>query len=371
MNDPPRILIVDDNESNRAILCARLASQGYELAEAGDGEEALAAIAAFGPDLVLLDIMMPKLNGLEVCRRLRADVSAPFVPIILVTALADGSDVVAGLDAGADEYLIKPIDQHALLARVRSMLRIKGLHDKAQGQAEELALWNRELERRVAEQLEQIERASRLKHFLSPEVVDIILSSGGEAALASHRREVTVLFCDLRGFTAFAEIAEPEEVMSVIREYRAALGALIRKFQGTLERFAGDGLMIIFNDPAPCPDPCARAVRMAAAMRERFNDIAGRWRAGGHMLGFGVGIAHGYATLGAIGFEGRLDYGAIGTVVNLAARLCAEAQDGQILIDARVHGAVADIVQADSVGEMQLKGLHRKSLVFDVRALTR
>ena len=323
MRDPPRILIVDDNEHNRAIIAARLSTKGYSIAEACDGVEALEAVRGEAPDLILLDVTMPRMDGLEACRRLKDDASLGFIPVILVTALSDTKDVIVGLEAGADEYLTKPIDQPALLARVRSMLRIKELQDRTKLQATELAAWNDALERRVAEQLVQIERASRLKRFLPPQVADLIQASPTMEALESHRREITVVFCDLRGFTAFAEAAEPEEVMAVLKEYHSALGALIHEFEGTLERFVGDGVLVLFNDPIPCQEPCLRAARMAAAMRARLKELSIRWRASGHTLGFGVGIAHGYATLGPIGFEGRSDYAAIGTVVNLAARLCA------------------------------------------------
>jgi adenylate cyclase len=370
MRDPPRILIVDDNENNRAILAARLSAQGYSTAEACDGLEALEAVRDETPDLVLLDVAMPRMDGLEACRRLRNDPSVGFVPIILVTAKSDSKDMVAGLEAGADEYLTKPIDQSALVARVRSMLRIKELHDRARRQAAELAELNDSLERRVAEQVIQIERASRLKRFLSPQVADLILASPTMEPLESHRREVTVVFCDLRGFTAFAEVAEPEEVMTVLQQYHAALGALIHEFEGTLERFVGDGVLVLFNDPIPCPDPCLRGARMAAAMRVRLKELAARWRASGHTLGFGVGIAHGYATLGTIGFEGRSDYSAIGTVVNLAARLCAEAGDGHILVDGKVRAAITDIASFESAGDLVLKGLHRVVPAFDLRTIT-
>jgi class 3 adenylate cyclase/CheY-like chemotaxis protein len=363
VRDPPRILIVDDNENNRAILAARLSAQGYSTAEACDGAEALEAARRDAPDLILLDVEMPRMDGLEACRRLRSDPSVGFVPIILVTARADSKDVVAGLEAGADEYLTKPVDQHALIARVRSMLRVKELHDRTKQQAAELAAWNDALERRVAEQVIQIERANRLKRFLSPQVADLVLASAMEA-LESHRREITVAFCDLRGFTGFAEIAEPEEVMAILRDYHAALGALIHQFEGTLERFVGDDVLVLFNDPIPCPDPCLRAARMAAAMRARLAELAVRWRASGHSLGFGVGIAHGYATLGAIGFEGRSDYSAIGTVVNLAARLCAEADDGQILVDRKVRAALGEAASLEPAGDLTLKGFHRAVPAF-------
>jgi adenylate cyclase len=274
MHDPPRILIVDDNETNRSILAARLGAEGYETTEAENGERALAVARDAAPDVVLLDVMMPKIDGFEVCRRLKGDSALGFVPVIMVTARADSKDVVTGLNAGADEYLTKPLDHAALVARVRSMLRIKELHDRAEAQAVELVSWNKMLEQRVAEQVEQIERVSRLKRFLSPQIAELILSSSTYEPLASHRRQVTIVFGDLRGFTAFAETAEPEEVMAVMREYHATLGSLIHEFEGTLERFVGDGIMVIFGDPIPCPDPCERAVQMAVAMRDRLSELS-------------------------------------------------------------------------------------------------
>ena len=370
MHNPPRILIVDDNETNRDILVTRLATHGYELSQAADGEEALVAAKAQLPDLILLDVMMPKLDGFEVCRRLKGDATLPFMPIILVTAKADSKDIVTGLEAGADEYLTKPIDQLALVARVKSVLRLKELHDKVSAQAADLAAWNRTLEERVVQQLDEIERISRLKRFLSPQVAELILSSGDDRVLESHRRAITVVFCDLRGFTPFAETSEPEEVMTVLREYHAVLGALIHQYEGTVERFAGDGVMILFNDPLPCPDPSVRAVRMAMDMRDRIAaDLQAKWRKQGHELGFGVGVAHGYATLGRIGFEGRFDYSAIGTVVNLAARLCADAKDGQILIDSKVQAAIEETTGTEPAGELLLKGFHRPVRAFNVCAM--
>lgn len=369
MHNPPRILVVDDNETNRDILVTRLNVHGYELLQAADGEEALAAAKQHLPDLILLDVMMPKIDGIEVTRRIKGDASMPFMPIILVTAKADSKDVVAGLEAGADEYLTKPIDQTSLVARVKSVLRIKELHDTVSAQAADLATWNKTLEQRVADQLSEIERVSRLKRFLAPQVVEIVLSSGNESVLASHRRDVSVVFCDLRGFTAFAETAEPEEVMGVLSEYHTCLGALIHKHEGTLERYAGDGLMVLFNDPLPCPDPAVRAIRMAVEMRQGVESLAVKWRKYGHQLGFGMGIAHGYATIGRIGFEGRFDYSAIGSVVNLAARLCGEARAGQILVDGKVHMAIEAVADTEPAGELTLKGFHRPVIAYDVRAL--
>ncbi len=359
MRTPPRILVADDHAMNVDILRTRLAAHGYDVVTAADGEEALVRAREAEPDLILLDVMMPKLDGLDVCRRLRADPALPFVPIVLVTARGDPKDVVAGLEAGGDEYLTKPVDQTALVARVKSMLRIKALHDTVQ----EL---NRTLERRVAEQVAQLDRLGRLKRFFSPQLAEAIVAGGAADPLATHRREVTVVFVDLRGFTAFAETAEPEEVMGVLREYHAELGGLVLEYEGTLERFAGDGMMIFFNDPVPMPDAAERAVRMALAMRERGRALTARWRKSGHELDLGIGIAQGYATIGAVGFEGRWDYGAIGTVTNLAARLCGEAAPGQILVARRVLAAVEDRVVAEPVGELALKGFRRPVAAFDL-----
>ncbi|MGE0734389.1 MAG: adenylate/guanylate cyclase domain-containing protein [Alphaproteobacteria bacterium] len=366
MSETARILVVDDSATNRDILTTRLGAHGYATIEAADGEEAIEVARRERPDLILLDVMMPKLDGFEVCRRLRADASLPFMPIILVTAKSDSKDIVAGLDAGADEYLTKPIDHAALLARVRSILRLKSLHDRVQAQAAELADWNRTLEQRVASQLTELERMGRLKRFLAPQIADSILASGDEGILKSHRREVTLVFCDLRGFTAFAETAAPEDVMDVLDEYHRRLGALIFASEGTLERFVGDGLMIVFNDPIPCADPCLRAVRMAVDMQAALRELLAQWSKRGFTLGFGIGIAHGYATLGQIGFEGRRDYAAIGTVANLAARLCGEAKDGQILIDSKVCAAVDAHAELVPLGELSLKGFHRPVAAFNV-----
>jgi len=335
---PPQILIVDDNSANLDIFETRLAAHGYDIITASDGAEGLAVAMERKPDLILLDIMMPKMDGIEVCRRLKGDPSLPFIPIILVTAKAEAEDVVAGLEAGGDEYLTKPVDQKALVARVKSMLRIKELHDTTQEQAERieadaarLAEWNESLQKQVAQQVAELDRVGQLKRFFSPQIADVIASSGSDDLMASHRREITVVFCDLRGFTPFAETAEHEDVMRVLGEYHEAVGPLIFRFEATLEHFAGDGLMAIFNDPVPCPDPAARAIRMALAMRVAVDGLVERWRKRGYDLGLGVGIAVGYATLGQIGFEGRFHYGAIGTVLNLASRLCDAAEAGQSL----------------------------------------
>ncbi len=347
----------------------RLATHGYDLCQAVDGEEAIAAAKTLSPDLILLDVMMPKLNGIEVCRRLKTDASLPFMSIILVTSRADTKDIVLGLDAGADEYLTKPVDQAALVARVRSALRLKGLHDQVVGQAADLASWNRTLEGRVAEQVSEIERIGRLKRFLPPQIAQLVVSSGHERLLESHRRDVTVLFCDLRGFTAFSETAEPEEVMQVLREYHMALGVLVDKFEGTVERFSGDGLLVVFNDPMPCADPCMRAVQMALEMRDELARLSAKWSRSGHDVGFGVGVAHGYATLGTVGYEGRFQYSVTGKVANLASRLCDEAKNGQILVDIHVFNAVETHTDIEFIEDMVLKGFSRPVKTFNVRSL--
>ena len=373
MRTPPLILVVDDVPDNVEILQLRLESQGYEVITAGDGEDALAIVRERLPDLILLDIQMPKLDGIETVKRLKADPGLPFIPVIMVTARADAKDVVAGLEAGGDDYLTKPVDQAALLARVRAMLRIKGLHDTVQEQAHrledqagELALWNKELEARVEAQLGELQRLGTLKRFLAPQLAELIVSSGDERILASHRRDIVVVFCDLRGFTSFAETAEPEEVLDLLREYHEALGPLVTASEGTLDHFSGDGIMVFFNDPMPCPDPVERAVKMAVEMRAAVVRRQVDWRRRGREVGFGVGIAQGYATLGQIGFAERVDYTAIGTVCNLAARLCDAAADGQILVSKRIAGVVEGNTRLEEIGDLALKGLSQAVAVFNV-----
>lgn len=378
MRSPARILVADDNPDNRDIFRARLAAHGYEILTARDGAEALVIAHAAQPDLLLLDVMMPNLDGIEVCRRLKGDAALSFMPIIMVTARTGSQDVITGLDAGADEYLTKPVDQAALVARVRSMLRIKLLQDRVraqagqlEAQATQLAQWNHDLEARVAEQVQQLTRLSRLRRFVAPQLADLIVSGDAADPLVSHRREVTVVFLDLRGFTTFAETAEPEEVMGVLRDYHAAMGRLVQAHEGTLERFTGDGLMIFFNDPVEVANPAERAVRMALDMRDAVSALRGHWRRRGIELGLGIGIAEGYATIGAIGFGERIDYGAIGTVTNLAARLCAEAQSGQILVSSRVLGDIGELVDAEPVGDLALRGFARALPAFAITGLSR
>ena len=361
-----KILVVDDTPRNVKFLVDLLGVKGYSVVTAASGAEALKQVSAEQPDLVLLDVVMPDITGYEVCRQIRANQATAILPVVMVTALDPAEERIKGLDAGADDFLTKPINQAELLARVRSLLRIKELYDTVQAQSAKLTEWNRDLEQRVQDQVGQLERLGRLKRFFSPQLADLIVAGGTDDPLKTHRREVAVVFLDLRGFTQFAETADPEETMSVLREYHAAMGTLILEHEGTLERFTGDGIMIFFNDPLPVSNPAERALRMAVAMRERVNVLLQKWQKYGYELGCGWGVAQGYATIGAIGFEGRWDYGAIGTVTNLASRLCGEAKPGQILVSRRVSAMVEDLIEAELIGELTLKGFLKPVTTFNV-----
>jgi len=342
---PRRILVVDDTPMNVKLLVDLLDAAGYETVSAAGGAEALDCIAARPPDLVLLDVMMPGMNGYEVCERLRAQPATALLPVVLVTALDGKDDRVRGIEAGADDFLTKPINKHELLARVKSLLRIRTLHEQLEAQ-----------------------RLSHLKRFFSPPVAELI-ASGELDPMKSHRAEITVVFLDLRGFTAFTESADPEDVLAVLREYHACMGALIVKHEGTVEHFAGDGIMIFFNDPVPVDNPALHAVRMAMEMQRQFAQCAARWAGLGYELGLGIGIAQGYATMGLVGFEGRFDYGAVGAVCNLAARLCSEAGPGQTIVHQRVAARLESMIDAVSVGPLQLKGFPRPTPAFHLRRL--
>jgi DNA-binding response OmpR family regulator len=367
VDTPAKILVVDDVPQNVRLLEAILGSHGYAVTSASSGADALDSVSAELPDLVLLDIQMPGMNGYEVCRRLREHPESRFLPIVMVTS-SDAEVRVDAIEAGADDFITKPFNQQELLARVRSLLRIKHYHDTIQSQAAELAEWNRTLEARVAQQVEELEKMGRLRRFLSPTLAELILSSD-ESILESHRREIAVLFADLRGWTAFSVSTEPEEVMGVIREFHEAMGKLIHRFEATVGWFAGDGLMVWFNDPIPCPDPAVQAVSMAVAMRTEMTDRTAGWRRRGHELDFSVGVALGYATLGRIGFDGRYDYGAVGSVMNLASRLCDAAGSGKILVSERVFAETEHVVEAEPSGEVTLKGFGKPINAFSILSL--
>jgi adenylate cyclase len=358
---PNKILIVDDEPFNLDLLEQELADHDYTIERAGDGVEALEKVSVFLPDVILLDYMMPKMNGLEVLKCLKGDERHKSIPVILLTAKATQEDKIRGLDAGADDYVTKPFDAFELLARVRAMIRIKQMHDTLEG-------WNRDLADKVRQQVEELQRMDRLKRYLSPQIAETVLGENQDL-FKSHRREITVVFLDLRGFTAFSDSAEPEEVMEILRHYHAAMGKLIFKFDGTLERFAGDGIMIFFNDPVPCPDHTMKAVQMALEMRAQIGETRKGWLKLGYDLDIGIGMAAGYATLGNIGFEGRMDYGAIGNVTNLAARLCAEARGGQVLIDQKTLSKIEEQLQVEPLDELHLKGFGRAVAAFNIVSL--
>ena len=370
----PALLVVDDNEDNRYVLSQQLNIQGYDnITIATNGHEALNNLRSKSFDLVLLDIMMPDLNGYEVLERMRSSPELRNIPVIMISGIGELDSVVRCIELGAEDYLPKPFEPTLLRARVRATLERKRLHDQVvaqaadlASQAAELANWNKTLEQRVADQLGEIERMGRLRRFLSPQVADLIVASGMEKLLQSHRGEITALFCDLRGFTRFSETSDPEDVMVLLRDYHAVIGQIVIKYGATLEHFAGDGVMMIFNAPVPIDKPQLQAVRMALEMRGAMGTFTQKWRRLGHDIGFGIGISHGFATLGTIGFEGRFDYAAVGTVSNIASRLCDEAKPGQILISPRVLMAVEDTMKVELVGELTLKGIQRPMTAYNV-----
>ena len=366
MNHTAALLVVDDDEDNRYTLSTRLKREGYtNLTMANDGRQALELLQSQTFDLVLLDIMMPELNGYQVLEQLKASPNLRHVPVIMISAIDEMASVVRCIELGAEDYLPKPFDAALLRARVGATLEKKALRDEVQSQAATLAEWNKKLEERVQEQVAQLSRLGRLKSFFSPQIAESIVG-GGEELLKTHRREVVVVFIDMRGFTAFTDRSEPEEVMSVLAKYHDAMGQVILAHEGTLERFAGDGIMIVFNDPIPLDNPTAKAMKMALAMQERFASLRAAWRKRGYDLDLGIGIAQGYATLGAIGFEGRWEYSCIGSVTNLAARLCSEAKGGQILTNRKTLSRIEDAVQAESLGDVALKGIAHPESVFNI-----
>jgi len=363
-----RILVVDDQRTNVELMANLLRARRYEVLTALDGEEALRRVRAERPDLVVSDIMMPGLDGYELCRRLRADPETALLPVVLVTSLDPQAERVKGIEAGADDFLSKPVNWTELFARVRSLLRIKSLQDEVRRQAETLRDWNAQLEERVREQVTAIEQLGRLKRFFSPQMAEAIVA-GGEDQLAPHRREITAVFLDLRGFTAFTDRADPEEVLELLRSYHATLGGIVASYGGTLEHFAGDGVMIFFNDPFPVERAGECAVRMAAGLQQAFVPIARAWARLGHEVGLGIGIAQGEATLGVIGFEQRWEYAAIGNVPNLAARLCGEARAGEIILDAQTEAELVGVADTEPVGPLALRGFAQPVPAFRLRGL--
>jgi adenylate cyclase len=355
---PATILVVDDDPLNRAMLSMSLGAAGHQVREAGNGREAIAVLAEHAIDVVLTDIEMPEMDGYTLLRHRSGDDRLKTIPFIVISGVDEMDSIVACIKLGAEDYLPKPFDPVLLHARLGACLDRKRMTD-------ELLEWNTLLSERVDEKVREVERLNMLRRFVTPQLAEAI-AAGGDSILASHRREITVLFCDLRGFTSFAETAEPEEVMAVLREFHHAVGPMIFEHGGTIAQFTGDGMLVFFNDPVQLEDPAWDAVRLAIAMRERTATLSQQWRRRGHDLALGIGIAVGYATCGEIGFEGRTEYTAIGTVVNLAARVCAMAPGGAILVTNRVHAAVDDRVAASSLGDHDFKGLSRPVPLYQI-----
>jgi len=366
--EPPKILVVDDVPENVRLLEAVLVPRGYEVVTATDGRAALDLIETEEPDLILLDVMMPGLDGYAVCSSLRANDDTAVLPVIMVTS-SIGQEKTKAIEAGADDFIPKPFNHNELLTRVRSLLRIKRYHDTIKAQAAELAELNRTLEERVGAQVAELERLGRLRRFLSPQLADAVVSSGDETILRSHRRQVAMFFADLRGWSSFVDAVEPEELMRVLSEFHGVIGRLVKRFEATVGFLEGDGVQLFFNDPIEIPDAALRAVRIGCALREEMAELTPLWSKRGYDLDFGAGIALGYATCGEVGFEGRSDYAAIGAVTNLASRLADEATGGQILIAQRLYAEVEHVVDVESVGEFTLKGFPRPVQAFNVLAV--
>lgn len=355
-----KVLVVDDEELNRELLEAILGNQ-YDVLMACDGEEGLLKVEQSRPDIILLDVMMPRLNGYEVCRRLKGEKETSIIPVVMVTALREKEDRIKGLEAGADDFLTKPIDRAEVLARVKSLLRIKHLYD-------ELTDINATLEQRVAEQVEQIQNLSRLKQYFSPKLAEALISD--ESIYKVRRKNLTIFFTDIRNFTHFSEIMEPEELLAMLDKYFTEMTKIIFKYGGTVGKFIGDGIMGFFGDPEECPNHAELTVRMALEMQSvaevlnkdilTFSDIP---------FSIGIGINTGYVTIGHVGPENHRDYTIIGKHVNLASRLEGEADPWQILISQRTYSLVKDIVKIEEMGQITVKGFEKPVLVYSVVGL--
>ncbi|MDD4736802.1 MAG: response regulator, partial [Kiritimatiellae bacterium] len=365
-NTPPRkrVLIVDDEPKFAETIAACIQSFGYDILIAQNGSDALELARAHNPDLILTDVNMPGMNGLDLCRALRADERFLETPIIMITAAASEKEIAEGFQAGADDYVTKPIRLLELTARVRSMLRIRDARQALQQANDHLNNLNADLENRVRSQVEELQRVNRLRRFFSPQIVDAVLADSSRDRLQGHRGEVTVVFLDLRRFSPFAERHPPETVIHTIRRFHQTVGPVIFEHRGTLERFTGDGLMVFLGDPEPLPDHPARAVQLCRDIRTRTEPLIAEWRDQGFDLALGMGVATGIASLGLIGFEERLDYAAIGVVTNLAARICALAGDGEILLAESTRARLEPEMEVQPLGLVELKGFSEPKKLY-------
>jgi adenylate cyclase len=354
-------LVVDDSRVNRLVLVRQLAGLGVEAIEAEHGAQALDMLREHPGliELVLLDVEMPELDGYETLAAMQADDVMRHIPVLMVSALEELDSVVRCIELGATDYMTKPINTRILDARVSASLAAKHLHDIEHEHFETQRALNETIERQRAE----------LARYLSPQVASLVSSPDGEQLLAGHRREITAAFCDLRGFTSFAEQADPEELLGVLGEYHAMIGEAMTEHGGTLEHFAGDGVMIFFNDPIEVDKPAERAIRMALALQDAYRPISDAWAKLGHEVGLGIGIAQGDATLGVIGFEQRWEYAAIGNVPNLAARLCGSAHAGEIILDGQTEQDIVGVAETEFIGALTLRGFQQPVPAFRLKSI--
>jgi len=359
LGQKPKILVVDDNPQNVQIMKARLSTQDYDIIEAFDGEQALKKVEEQDPDLILLDVMMPKMDGFQVCQKLKSDDKTKLIPIIIVSARAGTEDILKGLELGADEYLPKPYEHVELLARVKNMLKLR----IAQKDLQEL---NNTLEEKVRKQVALLESEKRLERYLNPQVVDMIMKGGELSKMMNSRKLLTLFVSDINNFSGISERTEPEDVVALLNNYFSSMSDIVFKYGGTLDKFLGDGLLVFFGDPMPYEDHAQRAINMALEMKEKVEELRKDWKAAGHDLDITVGINTGFATVGNMGSEKRLEYTVIGNQVNLAFRLCAEAKPGQIVISQRTYSLVEKDFAIEKIGDVTVKGIITPVTIYNV-----